>query len=132
MRRPIDMLFVPSWLDNIQPVNPVDMIAYAGAPVYPPSRLTAHIITPASLALQSTGSEEWHGYAFCSGEIVDSASRSREAQAARAARKTARAAEMGRVNRMDARAERRAAREARRIMMDIRRRLTDAFTMTEE
>lgn len=132
------LLFKPKWLDDIQPQNPANR--FAGDPVYPPSRLTANVVTPASLALRSTGSEEWHGWAFCCGEIVDSASRSHEAQAARCARKAARREEMGsRWHRTDpngyasrnAKAERRAAKEARRIMMARRQQIIAAFTAEE-
>jgi hypothetical protein len=94
----------------------------------------ANIITPASLALRSTGSEEWHGWAFAVGEIVDSASCSHEAQAARVARKAARREEMGSGNsrrQIEARQERRAAKEARRIMMARRQALVAAFTKGE-
>lgn len=127
----------PTWLADIHPIRPAEFIAYPGEPVYPPSRLTAHIITPASLAMLSAGRLEWHGWAFVAGEIVDSASRSREAQAARAARKAARreehyaAAARRLADRMDAGAGRRAARSARRIMMLNRRRYIAAFGKEE-
>jgi hypothetical protein len=37
------LLFKPRWLDNIQPQNPV--ARFAGDVVYPPSRLTAKVVT---------------------------------------------------------------------------------------
>jgi hypothetical protein len=101
MRMPADMLFVPSWLEDIQPMNPrADefRVIAPDNPVYSLSWLTAHIITPASLHARSTGRQDgqWPGgHAFCSGTIIDAATRSHEAQAGRSARKARRAAEMG-------------------------------------
>ena len=45
MRLPSDMLFVPRWLGNIQPVNPVMMcVSESPYQVYPPSCLTAKTV----------------------------------------------------------------------------------------
>jgi hypothetical protein len=114
------LIFRPSWLDNIQPLNPIERSI--DDPVYPPSKLTAHTVN------SSQGS-------MVSGLILDAPTRSREAQAARKARKAHRRAEMSdnrnKVDRMIVKAERRAAKEARRIMMDNRRLLRDLFTKEE-
>jgi hypothetical protein len=114
------LIFRPSWLDNIQPLNPIERSI--DDPVYPPSKLTAHTVN------SSQGS-------MVSGLILDAPTRSREAQAARKARKAHGRAEMSdnrnKVDRMIVKAERRAAKEARRIMMDNRRLLRDLFTKEE-
>ena len=114
------LLFKPRWLDNIQPKNPV--ARYAGDVVYPPSRLTAKVVT----------SDEQNE---ASGTIV-TRDHQRSIEAARCARK-ARMREVqyaGRTmaDRMDAKAERRAAKEARRIMMARRQQIMAAFTVEEE
>ena len=130
-------LFVPRFLDAIRPTVPGYWLKAPLDQWYPHSDVTRRAITPASLALRSTGSEEWHGWACCSGEIVDQAGQSRAAAEGRKARKAARRAELGRRwKRTDpngyasrnAKAERRAAREARRIMMERRAQCIAAFS----
>jgi len=113
-------LFTPRWWGVIQPMNPVER--YIDDPVYPPS-------CPTAVTVNSSQSPT------ASGEIVDQAALSRQAQAARAARK-ARVREGlggqdGWQERKDRRAERRAAKEARRIMMARRQAAIAAFTQEE-
>lgn len=122
---PPDMLFVPNWLDNIQPLNPV--IREAGDPVYPASRMTTKVIS--SSQRPTAG-----------GTIIPREERRRQqlatqakregARRARKERKQAKQAEnsqRARMDRMDRRAERRAAKEERRIMMERRQAAIAAF-----
>jgi len=114
------LMFVPQWLKDIKPLNPVMWIA--GDPIYQPSRLTARVVTSAMAPTAS-------------GEIVIPPTREEatlDYQAsvvgARRARKEAHAREMiGRMDRMDAKVERQIAKEARRIMMARRQQIIAAF-----
>lgn len=114
------LLFKPRWLDNIQPKNPV--ARYAGDVVYPPSRLTAKVVT----------SDEQNE---ASGMIVTK-DHQRSIEAARAARKARRREALTRgkgwAAYMDAKTQRRADKEARRIMMARRQQIVAAFTAEEE
>jgi len=134
------MVFRSDWLEMIQPVVPERYIKTPADIVYPPSIPSRAIITPVALALRATSSEQWYGYGFCCGEILDQAGMSHKAQQNRKERKAARAAEMGEKWRRtdpngyadrNARAERRAAKEARRVMMARREACRAAFAKEE-
>lgn len=111
------LLFVPSWLGDIHPINPAGGFDYSGIAAYPLSRLAARTVN------SSQG-------ATASGVIEDPIAMEKERAAAHRAKKAAkrvehyrRAAELE-YDRMDCRSERRARKEAKRIM---NRRRADAM-----
>jgi len=113
------LLFKPRWLDNIHPLNP----AQRGINdlVYPLSQLTTYTVNSSQRSMVA-------------GSIVDGPTLSRQAQAAREARKAQTRKSMGEQDdwqERNWRAERRAAKEERRIMMNNRRRIRDAFAFTD-
>lgn len=128
------MVFRPDWLEMIQPVVPERYIKTPADIVYPPSIPSRAVITPAALALRATSSEQWYGYGFCTGEILDQAGMSHKAQQNRQERKAARREELSRMGsnaRRSAKAERQAAKEARRVMMARREACRAAFAKEE-
>jgi regulator of protease activity HflC (stomatin/prohibitin superfamily) len=123
VRLPIDMLFVPRWLDNINP--------------YAASSLTARIITPLPYNRVDGRVRLVVGQTTVTGTIVP-----KEEQLAvqasivsnREERKAKRRQDMNAqsagnwMNYMEVRAERRAAKEAKRIMEERRQQIIAAFT----
>jgi hypothetical protein len=121
MRLPSDMLFVPRWLDNINPCAA--------------STLTARIITPLPYNRVQEGRVKMvFGQTTVTGIIVpkeDQLAVQANIESNREERKAKRRQEMnsaGNMDRMTARAERRAAKEAKRIMEKRRQQIIATFT----
>ena len=123
LRFPSDMLFVPRWLDSINPCAA--------------STLTARIITPLPYNRVDGGRVKMvFGQTSVNGIIVpkeDQLAAQASIESNREERKAKRRQEMNAqsagnwMNHMEARAERRAAKEAKRIMEERRQQLSAAF-----